>query len=496
LSPTSGTVLAARYRLDAPLGEGGMGQVWSATHLLTGRAVAIKRLLLPLGAASQRDARARFLLEAQSACAVEHANVVQVFDFIDEDGATPFIVMELLTGETLAMRLARESVLSLEQTATLMLPLVSAVGTAHALGIIHRDLKPSNIFLCSGHEGKSTVKVLDFGIAKWLHSGRLESSLRTQTGSTLGTPSYMSPEQATAERDVDHRTDVWSIGVILYECLSGARPVEGENAAQMVMRLLSSGIIPIEHLVPSLPEPLTRLIGRMLAREPARRLENLQELYRVLRGLTRDEAPSFGAPKVQAALQEAPAEPESHNPALISTPETTWTPATLAPDVVAQADVRATPARRSRARRSLSLALIGAALVGLTLATRGLLLPAMPAPLPVAQQPTEQRLDPAQGGAPFEPASAARVLAVPPEATANTVEPRAIAAPEGAAEHANEPGSAPSRTRGVPTVASSPRRAAKPKRPPPLTAAPRPAGAECDRSSECASRMCVAFRCE
>ena len=224
-----------------------MGQVWSAVHVVTGRRVAVKRLLLVSDddddEHADSQARARFILEAQTASAVEHPNVVQVLDFVEPLNEPPLLVMELLQGETLSDKLERERVLSLQDTVGVLLPVVSAVGTAHSLGIIHRDLKPANIFLQQREGQEQVVKVLDFGIAKWVAQQPAGTGLRTQTGSTLGTPCYMAPEQAIGERSIDHTVDVWSLGIILYECLAGARPVEGENAVQMVMRLPEQALL-------------------------------------------------------------------------------------------------------------------------------------------------------------------------------------------------------------------------------------------------------------
>ncbi|HWO15040.1 MAG TPA: protein kinase, partial [Polyangiaceae bacterium] len=193
------------------------------------------------------------------------------------------------------------------------LPVVSAVGTAHERGIVHRDLKPSNIFLdARPGEGRPLVKVLDFGIAKWLLGDPGDGGLRTRTGSTLGTPSYMAPEQATGDRNADHRADIWSLGVILYEALSGVRPLEGDNAAQLVMRLLSTGIMPIEQLVPELPPELAELVGRMLSRDVTRRPVDLREVYRILCTLSGEVSVAFGPPpwRSDAGASRADAELE------------------------------------------------------------------------------------------------------------------------------------------------------------------------------------------
>ena len=277
-----------------------MGDVWEATNAVTGRAVAIKRLRLAPGATAGDMGRARFALEARTACAVEHPNVVEILDFVEVGDEPPIIVMELLRGETLAARVEREQALGTDATATLLLPVVSAVGTAHARGIVHRDLKPANIFLQRSGE-RTIVKVLDFGIAKWVSARPSDMPLRTETGSTLGTPCYMAPEQAMGERVIDHRADVWALGVILYECLSGMRPVEGENAAKIMVRLLSTGIMPLDKLVPDVPPSLAELVMRMLSREPAQRPPSLGEVRRVLGSLTTAEAPDFGEPQVELA---------------------------------------------------------------------------------------------------------------------------------------------------------------------------------------------------
>jgi serine/threonine protein kinase len=268
-----------------------MGTVWAATHTVTRRSVAIKFVR---GPAHQRaDLRRRFLREARAAAAVQHPNVVEVRDVFELDDETPVMVMDLLHGETLGQRIARRQQLDLTETASVLLPAVSAIGTAHERGIVHRDVKPDNIFLAKA-DGSEVVKVLDFGIAKLtLQDG--ETGV-TETGSTLGTPCYMAPEQAAAEKDLDHRVDVWALGVILYECLSGARPIEGDSIGQIVMHLMTTGITPLERLVPDLPSDLTALVGRMLARERARRPNDLREVAEVLARHTNVRAPAFAAP--------------------------------------------------------------------------------------------------------------------------------------------------------------------------------------------------------
>ena len=297
---TPGEVIAKRYRLDHELGRGGMGIVWAATHLVTRKRCAIKFLKGPADAWTDR--RRRFLREARAASAIDHHNVLQVTDLFELEDETPVIVMELLIGETLRDKLAREGRLPLADTASILFQVISAVQSGHELGIVHRDLKPENIFLARGPSGEQ-VKVLDFGIAKLLSrdAEAPETDSLTSTGSILGTPSYMAPEQTEGEIDVDHRADIWALGIITYECLAGVRPVQGANVVKVAINLAAKGIEPLEDHLPDLPPEITRLVARMLARE---RKERPQDLKQVLEVLSR-----YG----QKALR-VPATPGASNP--------------------------------------------------------------------------------------------------------------------------------------------------------------------------------------
>jgi tRNA A-37 threonylcarbamoyl transferase component Bud32 len=211
----AGLLIAGRYRLDRVLGEGGMGEVWAATHAITRRRVAMKFVK---GSASMRpEMRQRFLREARASSLVQHPGVVEILDVFELDGGVPVMVMDLLVGETLGARLARNKVLAAGEAATLLLPAMEAVEEAHRIGIVHRDLKPDNIFLKRGDGGKVTVKVLDFGIAKLTatEGDAADTGSITGTGSLMGTPWHMAPEQCYGEKDIDPRADIWAFGVIL-----------------------------------------------------------------------------------------------------------------------------------------------------------------------------------------------------------------------------------------------------------------------------------------
>jgi serine/threonine protein kinase len=264
----------------------------------------------------RKDLRERFLREAAAASALKHPNVVEIIDVFDFAEGCPVMVMELLAGETLGAKLQRDERLSMEETAAVLLPVVSAVGAAHALGIVHRDLKPDNLFLLEGST-EPRVKVLDFGIAKLSAERYLQegpSPLLTESGSMLGTPCYMAPEQASGDNPVDHRADIWSLGVILYECLSGVRPIEGENLPQVVARLMSAGIMPLERIAPELPAEVTSLVKNMLSREVSRRPASLIEVSRTLSHFTNVRAPEFATPSGHQAPAQTPKTMESARP--------------------------------------------------------------------------------------------------------------------------------------------------------------------------------------
>lgn len=269
-----GSLVGDRYRLEAEIGRGAMGSVWSATHTLSGKRVAVKLLRRP----EREDLVRRFLLEARAACAVSHPSIVAVHDVFLLDDGTPAMTMDLLAGETLAAHLARCGPLDAERAAQIFLPLVSGVGALHAAGIVHRDLKPDNVFVVDGATGAQRIRVLDLGVAKLFGA----DAGATETGATLGTPAYMAPEQAMGAHDIDLRADVWAIGAMLYEALSGARPVDGENQGQVVRALLTGAITPLEVITVDVPDALTAMVAAMLQKDRVERPADLRAVAETL----------------------------------------------------------------------------------------------------------------------------------------------------------------------------------------------------------------------
>ncbi|MFO0735356.1 MAG: serine/threonine-protein kinase [Labilithrix sp.] len=276
---TPGTLLADIYRLERVLGQGGMGVVWAARDEKTGRDVALK--VLADDRATDPTQQARILREASAAMTIDHPNVVKVSAVLETEAGVPFIVMERLDGEPLRALLLRRGTLDAATCLPILLGVIEAIAAAHAAGIVHRDLKPENVFLLPG----GGVKVLDFGIAKRIARGDLESATAeaslTSTGAVIGTPYYMAPEQVFGDEDVDARADVWSLGVILYECLAGVRPTEAEGFGPILKKITSARF---DALPESVPPRLASIVMRMLSRDRAAR-PSLDEVRTTLSNL-------------------------------------------------------------------------------------------------------------------------------------------------------------------------------------------------------------------
>jgi eukaryotic-like serine/threonine-protein kinase len=276
-----GMIVGERYELVRLLGEGGMGAVWAARHIQTRKRVALKFIRRMADAGPQ--ARRRLIREARAATVIRHPNILAIHDILEVDGA-PMLVMDLLEGESLGQHLKRRERLGLAETATILLPVMSAISAAHAAGVVHRDLKPDNIFLVALASGGYDVKVLDFGLAKLTATDgdAATSGGLTRSGEIVGTPQYMAPEQAFGERDIDDRADIWSLGVILYECLSGRRPFPGDNLGQVLKRLVSGNFEPLTLAVPDVPVEVAALVTRMLSLDRACRPKDIDEARQIL----------------------------------------------------------------------------------------------------------------------------------------------------------------------------------------------------------------------
>ncbi|MES1166274.1 MAG: serine/threonine-protein kinase, partial [Verrucomicrobiota bacterium] len=251
-----------RYTLTRLIGRGGMGAVYEARHAALSRRFAIKFLLPEL--AARPDMLRRFENEAKAAGGLEHPNVAAVMDFGRANDGAPYIVMEFLQGEDCARLLKRSGPLPVARAANIVVQACRGLDVAHANGIVHRDLKPENLFVSDAGDGTDLVKVLDFGIAKLRVA---DAGVATGTGATFGTAFYMSPEQARGAADVDPRTDVWSLGVVLYELLAGQRPFAGDQFLQVGHQILSVAPRPLGDLRPALPARLIAAIDRAMAKE-------------------------------------------------------------------------------------------------------------------------------------------------------------------------------------------------------------------------------------
>jgi serine/threonine protein kinase len=284
ITPEEGVVIARRYSLSRPLARGAMGSVWVARHRELDVDVTVKFMDPSLFASA--DARARFEHEARSAARLDSQHVVQVLDYGIE-GDTPYMVMELLKGETLATRLGREGRLPLRVAARLVVQIGKALRTAHEAGLVHRDLKPGNVFLAIKDEDE-VAKVLDFGIAKTLMLGKPATG--TGSGTVLGSAHYMSPEQVRSSSTVDHRSDLWSLGVILYRTLVGRLPFPGKEFGDVLVRVCHDPVPLPSSIAPDLPARLDGFFARALARDSGQRFQTARELCEAFCSIAMDEA--------------------------------------------------------------------------------------------------------------------------------------------------------------------------------------------------------------
>jgi serine/threonine-protein kinase len=290
-----GAVLGS-YRLVELIGKGGMGFVYRAEHTKLGREVALK--LLRSDYARRRDSVARFFQEARTVNRIRHRNIIDVTDFVELDDGTTFIIMELLRGQSLG-RWAREH-FDLARALALLVQICDGLAAAHAVGVIHRDLKPDNVIVVPTGDGAELIKLLDFGVAKLVHREDEDLGLETAAGSVIGTPAYMSPEQAGG-LVVDERADIYSLGAIMYELFTGTQMFRGRSFGEYVRKHLSEQPIPPRATArgATLPDAVEAVLLRCIEKEPARRYPTIEALREDLLGLlggieTIDPAPRPG----------------------------------------------------------------------------------------------------------------------------------------------------------------------------------------------------------
>jgi eukaryotic-like serine/threonine-protein kinase len=273
-----GELIQSRYRLNRLLGSGASGSVWAAKNELIDRDVALK--VMRPDVAEDAVALQRFFNEAKASGRVRSSSIVEILDLGQAEDGSPFLVFELLDGEGLDAKLAREGMIEPEAACEIFISVAKALDLAHSQGIIHRDLKPANIFLHRDPEGHMIAKILDFGISKIFETNN--NFTLTRTGTVVGSPAYMAPEQASGREDLDGRADVWSLGVVMYEALSGTLPHEAPNYNALMVRILTQDVDPMLTRKPDLPPKLCQVVDKCLRRDRDQRIQGAGELGREL----------------------------------------------------------------------------------------------------------------------------------------------------------------------------------------------------------------------
>jgi serine/threonine-protein kinase len=284
-----GDVIAGKYRIDGVLGTGGMGIVFAATHLHLERLVAVK--VMRAGLAEFPGAVERLVLEAKLAARLRSEHACKVLDVGTLPDGAPYVVMEYLEGCDLATMLGQQGAFPTSAAVDFILEACEALAEAHALEIVHRDLKPENLFVARALDGTDTIKVLDFGISKQRGPSTSASRNLTNASAALGSPNYMPPEQMRSPKDVDARADIWSVGAILYEMLTGRQAFPGETMVEVCLAVVNSSPAPAQEIRPDLPRRLVQVVERCLAKSPDDRFADVSELAAELAPFGSTKAP-------------------------------------------------------------------------------------------------------------------------------------------------------------------------------------------------------------
>ncbi|MCB9595595.1 MAG: protein kinase [Sandaracinaceae bacterium] len=450
--PEIGDTVGDRYLLEGHLGRGGMGVVFAARHKVSGRKVALKWLR---GGPGNEAALERFVREAKFLGRIEHANVVGVLD-VGTEGDSGYLVMEYLRGESLRQLLEREAPLAPDKAVCLLLPAMEGVEAAHRAGIVHRDLKPENLFVTRTARGETTTRVLDFGVSKLrpdAHEGDVVPL--TGTGNLVGTPRYMAPEQVIAE-GIDERSDIWALGVILYEMLAGQVPFPSSNYGALLVSIATEDVPPLAERRPDVPAELIAIVERALSKDPARRYPTVVEMARALEPFAdgsefREPAPPSMPPPVEAAPSQPAAPPQDGpHPDEVATLDAPEEACDAGGSEVAANEVAArspTPAVRVAVAAGVALAL-GAAGLGLLSPSGDEPEPRATDPRPIAGAPAEVEdrvtvgasspTEPVRTVRPTEPSvtvEAPRPETTPPEEPPIVEAPPAPEAPPARAHH-------------------------------------------------------------
>ncbi len=352
-----GQVIAGKFKLIRLLGAGGMGAVFEAEDVLLKRRVALK--LMKPEVARNKSMAERFIREGRAANAIEHKNIVRVFDLaMDDEQGSLFIVQELLHGESLAERLDRESKIPVGEAVALLDSVLEALQFAHAKGIVHRDIKPDNVFLHRGPDGELIPKIIDFGISK-VTAEQQEGLAKTQTGTALGTPYYMSPEQIRGDSDIDHRADLWSAGVMAFEMMTGQRPFVGDNYNMLIINIITSPAPNATAVDRSIPSAISQVIARSLKMDRKDRYDSARALREAL-----DDAVLETGERSSEVIALKPATLRPSAPSATSKVD----PSIIAADSLVAMTVEPPSPARAEKPRSAAIYAVGALVVGLAIA--------------------------------------------------------------------------------------------------------------------------------